>query len=593
MELPEHTEKDNVSIFLEIARIPEYCREVCGLEIDIKHARRLIDLSILPAYASGSLIIKDDLVELLPVLSMMTTPDAVDVLSGNLFSEGLALSHNCRIEMPAGGEKINPAFYAAIRNLITRVQLSEGEKLIQGSTLSYFPHARVSTFSSDISQYVTKQKQRVALASFSEPNDFAGSAHYMGSKRQLAGFLVEAISRFVPTDGVVVDLMCGSGAASRAFSRTWRTIASDLQEFCKLLAIVQGGGFTKERAEVVLSTLLPIARKHANDLRGMLSEFISIEDKLLHSDLGPTLLAEYRRFLMLVPTYPDATDAFNWQPTDEVIRRKKHPKLYPYCLFSSYFANVFFGVRQCVEIDSLRFAIDQLEHLEDRRWALGALITTISALSTTHAAHFAQPRIKDSDSLRLDDLPHFIEQRAYSILHEFSVRLMNLSEESEIAANPVEIVPGPWEDALTQLEPLFKNKSLVVYVDAPYKREEYSRYYHVLETLVTYSYPASLGKGRLPDKGTKERPSSEFFTRSQLNINLSFIQLISSILQRGWTCAWSYATSGSADMVTVLNQVYAAIPCQIQSYATPYEHKAQGKGKVKKVSEYLIAIVPK
>jgi len=170
---------------------------------------------------------------------------------------------------------------------------------------------------------------------------------------------------------------------------------------------------------------------------------------------------------------------------------------------------------------------------------------------------------------------------------------MNLADESGNKQRRIETFKGPWQATLSTVDELLGNQPTLVYVDAPYKRDEYSRYYHLLETLVSYSYPQSLGKGRLPEKGTRERPASEFFTRSQPTINKAFVSVISSILERRWTCAWSYASSGNADMVDVLSTIQSLYSCEITSYATPYAHKAQGKAKTaKRVTEYLVVITP-
>ena len=596
MELISRTARDDQSPFIELTEISGYYRAIGLGEFHQRHIDRLISLSLLPTFVSGTrtFVLKQDLISLIPVISISSLPSSADPIPGELFSDALALSKDCYLELSASERRLSPILCSAVRNLISFANQTSEFKRGAVATVSYFPPSRISTSSAEVAQFIIQQKTRAATANVSDASDFAGSAHYMGSKRLLSGFLVEALSSFVPSEGIVVDLMCGSGAASRAFSRLWTTFASDLQQFCGVLAVVQGAGFTLHRAEDVLKKVLPTAREHVKDLMKVLSNFISQEDKILHSDIGPRLLEDYRRFIKGFPTYPSEKRAEGWYPRGEVENRKIDHALYPYCLFSCYFANVYFGLRQCVEIDSLRYAIDQLKDNEERLWCLGALVTTASALGTTYAAHFAQPRFGDAEDLRIDNLAKVIEQRAYSIIHEFSVRLMNLAEEAGKAPRKIDLVPGPWRDALFNLDELLDQKSCVVYVDAPYKREEYSRYYHVLETLVLYSYPASIGKGRLPMKPSKERPTSEFFTRSQLNINGSFVNLISEILARQWICAWSYASSGDADIVSVIDQVTSRIDCEVKSYATPYEHKTQGKGKLaKRITEYLILISPK
>ena len=56
-----------------------------------------------------------------------------------------------------------------------------------------------------------------------------------------------------------------------------------------------------------------------------------------------------------------------------------------------------------------------------------------------------------------------------------SRKLIALCQESENAKNLIENVPGPWEKALIQAIKIIKSDNVVVYLDAPYKREEYSR----------------------------------------------------------------------------------------------------------------------
>lgn len=593
--MPLIEKKSEQDLFISIKDSAEYCRGIIGREVDSKEIHSLVNSYFLPLYIAGSqsFFLRNDLDSLVPILATAPYPQEFEAASGNLFWEGITLSSNTRIDTVAKDTKVSPAFFAATRNLIPTANFLEHDELEEKVSIPYFSPARIFTSSPAVRKHVESQIERVQIVEPYYVNDFARSAHYMGSKRNLAGFLVEAISSVLPSDGVILDLMCGSGAASGAFNKVWRTVSSDVQEFCRILATVQGGGFSGDKAKRLLNNILPLARKHVADLLDVLSSAVDREEKILHGDIGPNLLDEYRDFIGSFPTYPNDAEYQGWVPKYEVEKRKQNPKLYPFCLFTAYFANMYFGLRQCAEIDSLRFAINQLEDEYERRWALGALITTLSALGTTHAAHFAQPIVNDAEDLHLLNLPKVLEQRAYSVFHEFSVRLMNLSEASESCMRPIKTIAGPWDKALSNVEESLKNKPVVVYLDAPYKREEYSRYYHVLETAVSYSYPSSIGKGKLPDKGTKERPRSEFFTKVKELVNQAFINVITEILRRGWMCAWSYADIGDANIVAVIGDVHKLIPCKVTSYATPYQHKSQGKGvSRKKVTEYLIILSP-
>lgn len=592
------SKRDEPKLFVSLRNCPDYCTHAFNLDVDMRDVHTMIEAKLLSSFRSGEdeFILVDDLASLMPVLLSISILDESEYIGRSLFSRGVPATitpcQNTRIDLTNNGMQVSPTFYAAVRNLISVARLSKSTSSKERN-ISYFPPARVTTSSRAVNAYIKEQMERARDVTSSNASQFAKSAYYMGSKLNLTGFLVEAISRVLPRSGLVTDLMCGSGAASGAFSKVWRTIASDAQEFCQTLAVIQGGGFSVKRAEYLLERLLPNARDHARELYNLVDYFLDWEDKIFHSDFGTSLVNEYRDFIKDFPTYPNGVNCRGWAPIQEVEKRKKNLKLRPYCLFTAYFANVYLGLRQCVEVDSLRFAIDKIENPQEKKWALGALIVTISERSTTYAGHFAQPPIRGIESLNSKNLPSILEKRAYSVMHEFSIRLLNLAGESEKSPHLVELLPGPWDKTLSALDSMVNEEPVVVYLDAPYKREEYSRYYHVLETLISYSYPASIGKGRIPDKSRGERFQSKFFTKNESQFIQAYVEVISEILKRGWTCAWSYCDAGDADIVTVLNHVHDAIDFSARSYCVPYEHKPQGGRKPKKVTEYLILFIPR
>lgn len=588
--------------FVELSTAAAYCRDILGLDLAMPDLQALVSLRLLPVFSSGleSGVLLDDLMSLRSVLlhSDFHLPTiAGDGVFWRDIPLVLKLSPITEIDLIGRLSDIEPTFFSAVRNLSSASTSAEdlrGE-VIDQRALSYFPPTLLKTSSRKILGLAERQLARVEHVNSVDTSHFANSAYYMGSKRGLRGYLVEGISSVLPDSGVVIDLMCGSGAASSAFSRLWRTYASDLQTFCQNLAVVQGGGFSVAAAQELLDKVLPFARQNAAALQNLLSEPLAAEDELFHSDVNQDLLEEYQSFVARFPTYPAGGNWNDWCPVSEVEKRKEDPRHFPYCLFSCYFANTYFGLRQSVEIDSLRAGIEQLDGELTRRWALGALVAAMSALGTTYGGHFAQPKFKEPGNYTLDNLSSVLELRSYSIMHEFTVRLIKLSEASEKSAHPINIVNGPWKKALTSLDEILKDSGIpvLVYLDAPYKRDEYSRYYHVLETVVRYSYPSSTGIGRVPEKGTDDRPASEFFTRVNTRMNSSFVEVIGAILDRGWTCAWSYSDNGDAQIVQVIAELRSRSNFTARSYAAPYEHKSQGGVKKKLVTEYLILLTPK
>ena len=164
------------------------------------------------------------------------------------------------------------------------------------------------------------------------------------------------------------------------------------------------------------------------------------------------MLDEYCKFIDDTPTYKNGKQYKKWNIMSEIFQRKFDNFEIPYCLFSTYFANTYFGLRQALEIDSLRYAIENLTKSLDRNWALGALIATVSSLGTTYGGHFAQPPIVNFQDVSIDRLVKLLNKRAAFITHEFIIRFLSLAEQSESSSRAVTVINGPWHDALKTLK---------------------------------------------------------------------------------------------------------------------------------------------
>lgn len=606
--------KDKETFTVSLALADAYVTSLTGRTPRSHLLRKLVEWSVLPTYSR-----KDDAArapvlfarDLQSIASFLVAPEAPPCLTPRIGPQ-LVLLPDTQLPMSArpsssllgdgftvsagdASPDMTVGLGAAIRNLIVSTGTDTRKFAGQPTVGPYIAGSTITTSSAQCRTIAAQQVERARRVSRPLVSELAGSANYMGSKRELAQFLVEVMSAALPhDDGVVVDLMCGSGAAARAFAEHWRTVASDAQQFCRALAVVQGGGFSAGRATAVADRVVDISRENSRHLLHLLKPHVDREDAILYGDLGPALLREYGRFAQEFPVYPSSGERGSWDPAAEIRCRQANPSRFPYCLFTAYFANTYLGLRQSIEVDSVRYGIEQLCDPAERQWALGALVAAVSAVATTYAGHFAQPK-----SVNADTLADVLNTRSQSVTHEFRMRLEGLGQESERGRRPVEDVPGPWRHALSSIEPKMQEVPVAVYLDAPYKRDEYSRYYHVLETLVSYAYPSTVGRGRIPDKRTGDRFSSEFFTRSRDLVEERLSRVISEVLRRGWTCCWSYSDAGQADIVSVAQMVRASTPCDLTSYSTRHRHRSQGKSEAKPekrqsrvVTEYVLVFAP-
>lgn len=415
--------------------------------------------------------------------------------------------------------------------------------------------------------------------------NFAKSGSYMGTKRKILGFIVEAMYLNITENSVFLDLMCGSGVVSNALSLFGEVYASDALKFCQLLAVIQGAGFSLDRAKRVLSRLHYYYKENLMKLQSDYYELYKEESDIFYinqaQDNTESLFNRYIEFTkkthIFSDTYPNSSEI-----EKQILQRRENNKLFPYCLFTLYYSNVFFGLEQCMELDSIRYAIDKIdteiydadggEDIE-RNWALGCLIVTVSAVSSVYGGHYAQPLV-----ITTKNIINTINIRQKSVWLEFSAVFLEWSKLSEIKNEevlfPIHPLNGPWQNALLEIKKKhFDN--LIVYLDAPYKRETYSRFYHVYETMALYDYPKSENKGRL--RSLKERSKTEFSTRSIKKVEETFERIICEILKLGATCVWSYSNNATGSIPSITDSVYKKTNCDVFLYATDYKYAKQGK----------------
>ena len=431
--------------------------------------------------------------------------------------------------------------------------------------------------------YNTLDRKHMALAR---------SANYQGSKASFTPAICAIIETHTSTNCFILDLMCGAGSVSGAVSHIRPVIASDAQLFSRNLAIVQGGGMDVKTADHIISSMYPEFKSNFELLKKEIHKDIIKEDKYLNTEITEDICKEFSQWVL-------SYERVGNENVDLITLNKKlesyvknNTKI-PGILFTKYYANLFFGIKQTAEIDSLRTAILKLDNPLHQQWALGALTATVSYCAYNYGGHFAQPKmnISNGETIKKSQLKQIIHKRKLSVNHEFSARLLSLAKESENTLHEILDVEGPWEDALLNTKYIVGDGEVLVYLDPPYTRDEFSRYYHVLETLMHYNYPTTSGKASLPLKGTKGRFRSNFFTRNKSNVEDLLFKIILECLKLNWSCLFSYSANGLANITRVVEKLDEHT-AKIEIFSSDHLHKGQGKQKSKNVVEYFILLKP-
>src|SRR5262249_54233650 len=141
-----------------------------------------------------------------------------------------------------------------------------------------------------------------------------------------------------------------------------------------------------------------------------------------------------------------------------------------------------FGLLQSIEIDSLRYSIDEAVRVgiltyDHSLWLLLAILQVASHLAAS-PGHFAE-YLKIRNGSTMKRIGKLRRRSAWTQFLKEVERLHPLGSAKWRTGNRVFC-----SDATTLLAKLhsLRRPPRIVYADPPYSRAQYSRYYHVLET---------------------------------------------------------------------------------------------------------------
>ena len=293
---------------------------------------------------------------------------------------------------------------------------------------------------------------------------------YLGGKSRIVTWLVDMIQAQFPKCKHFLDLFSGTSiVAFTASQRGFSVHTNDIQHYAWYIAYALLKA-SREGIQDAKSRLLAIKNNEILFAKGRsaLYDLYASEYEFFENGVSPTNWSTYSEFCANTNLYDGNTEqAICWR------------KQQPWHLFATYYSNTYFGVRQCLELDAIR-QISQEMDADTRAIVIAATISVMTFLvsSTTHLAQFLKP----SNFTRTKAL---IERRKMSILDSVLVRLDALSQTQPVSKES-EIMRHDFHDALQCFD---ISGDWIVYVDPPYFKEHYSRYYHVIETFALYDYP--------------------------------------------------------------------------------------------------------
>ena len=239
--------------------------------------------------------------------------------------------------------------------------------------------------------------------------------------------------------------------------------------------------------------------------------------------------------------------------------------------FIETYSDTYFSKYQCQEISTIRIVISKIIDPYVQQIYLTALAYAMS-LCQSSTGHFAQylpkshPRLKYLRSMSVFETFRQRCKEIEIVLSKYSGKVFNL-----------EIIDFLNQEYLHE----HAGSGSLAYLDPPYSPAQYSRYYHLLETVFLNDEPNVGFKGVYRD----DRFQSDFCsTKKALK---AFENVISNVSKKDWNLVISYANSGVVD-ISNLKEVCDNFYPVVTVLNRDYSHSTQGRGETRDISELLV-----
>lgn len=383
---------------------------------------------------------------------------------------------------------------------------------------------------------------------------------YLGNKQRSLSTILSTLDSVVPHSAAVADFFTGTSVVAQGLAALGhRTIALDVSAACAMIATATLGVGRSEAigdAERLAAILGDESADIEESLRAAWEPFLEAEDRALAEGDGRQLLKLDRLVPQVwrnLPTRPRLAELFT------VWERSTLAQVECTGLLSPVLAGSYFSVRQALELDARRAAVSSLaKQGRISRWDEAALITALLAAASVAAfspgKHFAQPHRTEGAKDLTFHAGRALSDRRVSVPTVVNEWIERLYRRGRSAAEGHTVLRKSVDEVTP--DQLAALGIRAVYADPPYTAQQYSRFYHALDT-VAHGVPhrLQLVNGRVtaglyPDGRYLSPFCSKRLARP------AFTRLTTLCHEAGATLLLSYSTSskdstGNARMISL------------------------------------------
>ena len=412
----------------------------------------------------------------------------------------------------------------------------------------------------------------------------AAILNYPGSKRRLLDFILSNSRKYLSKDSLILDIFCGTGSVAEMFKQEGYSVcANDSENYSRNIAYSLLNGID---GKIDLDGFLKDYDKNYTSLANDFIDELSKEEFLLKNK--DSALEDFD--LSLPKIWKDDADiVLSGKHFSKESDLRKIKDEIPFCLFTLYYSGYYFGLKQSLQIDSIRFAID---HSNNKEILLTSLYFAMKEATFSKDGHMAQPLN------RAKNLHRLFKCREKDILDIFKKKLADFIGEKTNSTRS-EVYNLPFEELI--FEDKILNRVDFIYADPPYTDMQYSRYFHLLNTVTSYDYPeltrknGKLTTGLYADNRFQSKISNKRSALSELT------DLMMAAKRNKCVLAFSYAfpvdrvnqptdryTMNIDDLIAKMQEVFPKVDIVKENF----KHCNNRNSAAKKVYEYLVIGVP-
>lgn len=317
---------------------------------------------------------------------------------------------------------------------------------------------------------------------------------YLGSKKRLLPNILELIQKVTKKDNATIcDIFSGSGVVTQFLSKKYNTISVDIQRYSTILS---SSLINNKTTHDTLNTFInEISTEQNYNLdKKRFSELIQYESHcLLEAKKGNSLnLIQYIEEISLYNYLNKISPIKNkklvqiFRNLEKIFSKENH-------LITLYFGGVYFSIEQAVDMDYIYMKITNGNYNEKEKVFLkGILLGVASHIVNTVGKQFAQPikLLNKNGQPKTLLVTRSIRDREYDVLTLFKEWGKKFISNQSISNFKHSFFTQDYNTFLTT----YKGNIDCFYADPPYTIDHYSRFYHVLETIVNYDFPQLMKK---------------------------------------------------------------------------------------------------